>query len=393
MSKKIKYEYGDILGNNDYIYLKDVENNSSHRYCLFRCNRHNKDFTAFIDNVKKNRKACPICKQFHTEYNKNDLLGPYKIKFIKYINKDKHGFRHALFECPICKQTEWDASVTTIKNGFISRCIKCNNITHGYSYTKCYNIWNLMKNRCENPKNKRYKDYGGRGIKVCDEWKSFPDGMTTFCKWTHETQKMTDDMLGRRKGQLTLDRLDVDKDYYPDNCKYRTHSEQSQNTRLIISTNKSGFRGVYYNKRDKKWVSKIGYNNKKHYLGYHTSRLKAALSYNNFVKEHKTSHPLNPIDNLSITILELTSGFYNKIKHLDLKDQIDLFDYIFKHMGNTRLIKKYLNKLNIKIDTKIINMQINEIKDVIKDSLLTDYISNDIIYIIHKKTINSDLMM
>jgi len=81
-----------------------------------------------------------------------------------------------------------------------------------------YYIWSAMIQRCENPKNKRYKDYGGRGIKVCAEWHD----PAVFIEWALAS--------GWGKG-LTLDRIDNDKGYSPDNCRWATWKEQQRNKR------------------------------------------------------------------------------------------------------------------------------------------------------------------
>jgi len=82
-----------------------------------------------------------------------------------------------------------------------------------------YRAWHNMKGRCLNPKDKRYKDYGGRGIKVCDRWLDY---------FIH----FRDDMLATWKPGLSLDRIDNDGNYEPNNCKWSTSSEQAKNRRL-----------------------------------------------------------------------------------------------------------------------------------------------------------------
>lgn len=95
-----------------------------------------------------------------------------------------------------------------------------NHVIHGlYPRNKAlFNIWETMKNRCENPKREKYKDYGARGIKVCDEWKK----ASAFVEWALSN--------GYRKG-LQLDRIDNNSDYSPQNCRWVTPKENSRNRR------------------------------------------------------------------------------------------------------------------------------------------------------------------
>lgn len=89
--------------------------------------------------------------------------------------------------------------------------------THGRSDTPEYATWRQMLDRCENPKNKRYKDYGGRGIMVCERW--------------HEPQNFLDDMGKRPSRKHSLDRVDNDGNYEPANCRWSTAVEQHNNCR------------------------------------------------------------------------------------------------------------------------------------------------------------------
>lgn len=79
-------------------------------------------------------------------------------------------------------------------------------VRHGLHKHPLYKVWSAMTQRCENPKNKGYKNYGARGIKVCGEWHDFK----TFYTWCISN--------GHAKG-LSLERINNDRDYCPDNCK------------------------------------------------------------------------------------------------------------------------------------------------------------------------------
>lgn len=93
--------------------------------------------------------------------------------------------------------------------------------THGKTKTKIYRLWTSMIQRCTNKNNVAYKDYGGRGIFVCDRW-SGVDGFIHFFE-----------DMGLPEAGLSLDRIDNDKGYSKENCKWSTKREQRLNSRRI----------------------------------------------------------------------------------------------------------------------------------------------------------------
>jgi hypothetical protein len=92
-------------------------------------------------------------------------------------------------------------------------------IKHGMSHARIYRIWNRMRERCYRTKDKSYQDYGKRGITVCEEWKR---DFKAFYEWAM-ANGYTDD--------LTIDRINVNGNYDPSNCRWITKKEQSCNTR------------------------------------------------------------------------------------------------------------------------------------------------------------------
>ena len=99
----------------------------------------------------------------------------------------------------------------------------------GKSYTREYNIWRMMKKRCYNKNDSHYYAYGGRGIKVCEEWLS-SDG---FLKWAYDNGY---------SDNLEVDRIDPDGNYEPNNCRWITHQENAKRKRKPYSLPQSNIK-------------------------------------------------------------------------------------------------------------------------------------------------------
>lgn len=122
-------------------------------------------------------------------------------------------------------------NATNLRKGYTKGCCACKdkrlkigNTKHGMKYTRIYRLWRSMKSRCYYPKINGYENYGGRGIKVCDDWQKFEP----FYNWAMDNGYSDD---------LTIDRIDVDGDYEPSNCQWISSKQQMRNMQNTIYVN------------------------------------------------------------------------------------------------------------------------------------------------------------
>ena len=145
---------------------------------------------------------------------------------IKRAENDKRGNTRWLCECDCENKTKSIVLGYNIRNGKSLRCSNCGykimgraNSKHGETRTRLYNIWIDIKKRCNNKNRKNYRYYGGRGITVCEEWNN---SYKCFRDWA---------MNNGYTDELTIDRIDVDGNYEPVNCRWVTMKIQNNNTR------------------------------------------------------------------------------------------------------------------------------------------------------------------
>lgn len=131
--------------------------------------------------------------------------------------------RHCMMlsiKCPKCGGIA-EKQLTNLKRDNGSACCRY----HGLNYTKPYKLWEAIKRRCFNQNCPEYKNYGGRGIKLCQEWADSPK---SFCEWVINN--------GYKEG-LEIDRRDNNGDYSPENCRFVTRKENCRNRRSNIIIN------------------------------------------------------------------------------------------------------------------------------------------------------------
>ena len=215
--------------------------------------------------------------------NKNlVLIQDLGLKFTSPSQKDKR--RYGLYKC-ICGK-EFETQIRSVETGHTKSCgcyklqrLKECKTTHGHSKDSLYFVWHSMVNRCTNSKNPNYKHYGERGITVSIEWLD----INNFIK----------DMKSSFEKGMELDRIDNNKGYSKDNCRWTSREIQNRNTRVLRSTNRSGYRGVAKVTRTNRYSVGIIVNSKRVHIGTFVNPLDGALAYDQYIIDNNLEHTKN----------------------------------------------------------------------------------------------------
>lgn len=202
-------------------------------------------------------------------------FGRLNVKCLSGTNK--HGTKVWLCECDCGNMTTATCSSLTSNKVQSCGCLRNEKISkvtysHGGTHTRLYSILNGMKGRCKDMKNPAYKYYGGKGVSICDEWLDF----TNFREWA---------LSNGYSDNLTIDRIDLNGNYEPSNCRWITMTEQLDN-----KTNSTKFEldGKLYTLRQLSNMFGISYYNLVYRIKRQKWSAKDTIAHYKLKKENKS---------------------------------------------------------------------------------------------------------
>lgn len=224
------------------------------------------------------------------EYQKGEQVGT--CTFVReaepLIQPSKKKERKAVFLCEC--GSEFEALISHVKSGNTKSCgcmknelISNARTTHGLTHDPIFSKWVQMKKRCYNPNAADYKNYGGRGIIVCKEWRN------DFLAFRNYISKLE----GYGEDGRSLDRIDNNGNYEPGNMRWATRHEQSVNQRMK-KTNTSGYVGVSL--KGERFKAMINVHNERIYIGTYDTKVEAVEARDmHIIKSGLWEYPLQVI--------------------------------------------------------------------------------------------------
>lgn len=229
MGKKLEIPIGTRFGH--LVIVKEIEKkDSKKRRFLCKCDCGNDHEVNLADLVHGNIKSCGCGNWIKPKTNIDEYIGK-KYGMLTIIGDAGYSEdRHVQVKCQCDCGEIVVKKLTYLKCGDVLSC-GCKRYTHDGITSRwkerLYRIWSNMKNRCNNPNECGYKNYGGRGITYCNEWETYPP----FRTWALENGYSDD---------LTIDRINVNGNYEPSNCRWVNMKTQSNNTRRNIYVTYNG---------------------------------------------------------------------------------------------------------------------------------------------------------
>lgn len=257
----------------------------------------------------------------HIKYAINDGQRFNMLTVVCYAGKSSHGDR--VFKCVCDCGKETTATASDLMSGNKKSCGCLHGENHGHSDDRLYGVWQTMKARCNRPTNQKYKDYGGRGISVCAEWQN---SFTSFREWALKNGYDYDAPYGK----CTIDRIDVNGDYEPSNCRWVDMKTQVKNQR----PHKSGIDGIAIDYKGKHYrsISELARD-----YGIHPARIERRIhrmSIEEALSEIRASIITN--DGLLKSIRYVSENKWNKI--IQMREQGASFKEIGERLGMTKLL-------------------------------------------------------
>jgi len=198
----------------------------------------------------------------------------------------KSPVRYGLYQCPECP-TQFKAITTNVKRGNTTRCKSCHakiisasRRVYKEEDNRLRGIWQGMKGRCLSPADHRYEKYGALGIGIDNGWLVFSD----FKKWAYKNGY---------SDSLTIDRINNEDGYFPENCRWVDMSVQLANKKKS-SRNTIGYIGVQPSQNKKRFVADVEFKGKSKRVGTFDTALEAHLARVKYIKENNLPHYIQP---------------------------------------------------------------------------------------------------